>query len=373
VRILVINVGSSSVKLGVVENGVRLFRHSSNNLKNITNTLDKISNILALNGYKTFDAIGHRVVHGGETFKDSCLIDSTVIDGIESCVPLAPLHLPHNLVGIRLAQKIWPDVPQIATFDTAFHQKMPQKAVTYAVTQKWRNLGLRRYGFHGSSHKYVMQRVAEELNKPSEDLRIISCHLGNGASVCAIEEGVSVDTSMGMTALEGLVMGTRSGDVDPGLFAFLYRTQGLLPDEIEKYLYNECGLKGLTGINDMRMIEQQVKEGDEKAILAIDVYAYRARKYVGAYAAAMSGVDVLAFTGGIGEHSATIRRRICEGFEFMGLHFDENKNVAVKLQSYEAPQIQKENSRVKVLVTQTREQWMIAKEVEQILNPAGYA
>ncbi len=367
-RILVINAGSSSVKFGVFDNGAHIFKYSLDGLEHIEPALEKIPGILKENGYKNFDAIGHRIAHGGEVFREACIIDSKVISAIESCVPLAPLHNPPNLAGIRIAQKSWPDLPQVAVFDTAFHQTMPQKAITYAVPQEWRDLGLRRYGFHGTSHKYVMQRVAEELSKSPEDLRIISCHLGNGASICAIDKGMSVDTSMGMTALEGLVMGTRSGDVDPGLFAFLYRTQGLTADQIEKSLYSESGLKALAGSNDMRVIEDKAADGDKKAQLALDIYAYRVRKYIGAYAAVMDGADVLAFTGGIGEHSVAMRKRICEGLDFMGLDFDEKKNAAVKLDGFEAPQIQKDNAKVKVIVTQTREQWMIAREAENILR-----
>lgn len=367
-RVLIINAGSSSVKFGVFDGGEHTYKHSLDGLEKIEDALARIPGILKESGYENFDAIGHRIAHGGAAFLDACIINSEVVSAIENCVPLAPLHNPPNLAGIRITQQIWPDVPQVAVFDTAFHQTMPQKAVTYAVPQEWRDLGLRRYGFHGTSHKYVMQRVAEELGEAPEDLRVISCHLGNGASICAIDRGVSVDTSMGMTALEGLVMGTRSGDVDPGLFAFLYRTQGLLPDQIEKNLYSDSGLKALAGTNDMRVLEGQAAEGNEKAQLALDVYAYRARKYIGAYAAAMGGADVLAFTGGIGEHSAVMRQRICEGLEFMGLHFDEEKNAAIKLKDFEAPQIQTEKSQVKVIVTQTREQWMIAKESENILR-----
>ncbi len=366
-RILVINAGSSSVKFGVFDRGEHIFKHSLDGLEHIEPALEKIPSILKENGYEDFDAIGHRVAHGGEAFLEARIIDSQVISAIESCVPLAPLHNPPNLAGIRIAQQTWPAVPQIAVFDTAFHQTMPQKAVIYAVPQEWRDMGLRRYGFHGTSHKYVMQRIAEELSKAPEDLRIISCHLGNGASICAIDRGVSVDTSMGMTALEGLVMGTRSGDVDPGLFAFLYRTKGLLPDQIEKHLYSDSGLKALAGSNDMRVIEEQAAEGDERAELAFDIYAYRVRKYIGAYTVAMGGVDVLAFTGGIGEHSTAMREHICRGLEFMSLDIDEGKNAAVKLKAFEAPEIQTEKSQVKVIVTKTREQWMIAKEVKNIL------
>ena len=367
-RILVFNAGSSSVKFGVFEGGEHVFKHSLDGLEHVEPALEKVPGLLKENGYEDFDGIGHRIAHGGEAFLEARLIDGQVISAIEGCVPLAPLHNPPNLAGIRIAQNIWPETPQVAVFDTAFHQSMPQKAVIYAVPQDWRDLGLRRYGFHGTSHKYVMQRVAEELGQAPEDLRIISCHLGNGASVCAIDRGVSVDTSMGMTALEGLVMGTRSGDVDPVLFAFLHRTRGLTADQIEKRLYSDSGLKALAGTNDMRVIDEQAAEGDGKAALALDIYAYRARKYIGAYAAAMGGVDVLAFTGGIGEHSAAMRARICTGFDFMDLHFDEQKNADLKLAGYEAPQIQTDASQVKVIVTQTREQWMIARETEHVLD-----
>lgn len=367
-RILVVNAGSSSVKFGVFDSGEHVFKQSLDGLEHVEAALEKIPGILKENGYEDFGAIGHRIAHGGEAFTEACIIDSQVIRAIESCVPLAPLHNPPGLAGIRLTQNMWPETPQVVVFDTAFHQTMPQKAMTYAVPQEWRDMGLRRYGFHGSSHKYVMQRVAEALEQAPENLKIISCHLGNGASVCAIDRGVSVDTSMGMTALEGLVMGTRSGDIDPGLFAFLYRTQGLTPDQVEKHLYSDSGLKALVGTNDTRVIEGKAADGDQKAQLTLELYAYRVRKYIGAYVAVMDGVDVLAFTGGIGENSVAIRARICNGFDFMGLHFDEKKNAAVKLKDYEAPQIQTEASQVKVIVSQAREQWMIAKETKEILG-----
>jgi len=367
-RILVINAGSSSIKFGVFDNGEHVFKHTLDNLEKIEDALEKVPSILKENGCKNFDVIGHRIAHGGEAFLEACIIDSKVISAIESCVPLAPLHNPPNLVGISIAQKAWPNVPQVAVFDTAFHQSMPQKAVTYAVPQKWRDLGLRRYGFHGTSHKYVMMRVSEELGSRPQDLRIISCHLGNGASICAINRGQSVDTSMGMTPLEGLVMGTRSGDVDPGLFAFLYRTQGLLPDQIEEHLYKNSGMKALSGAgNDMRVIQQKAENGDEQAALAIDIYTYRVRKYIGAYVAVLGTVDILAFTGGIGENSSFVRQKICNNLGFINLHFDENRNAKVDLKSYEAPQIHAEKSRIKVMVTKTREQWMIAKECEDIM------
>ena len=222
-QILVINAGSSSVKFSVFEEEEQIFKSSLDKLEDIAAAIEQVPVTLAKNGFAPPQAVAHRVAHGGGAFKDAYLIDDAVLSSIEAATPLAPLHNPPNLAGIRMAQQCWPNVPQVAVFDTAFHQTMPPYATTYAVPKEWRDMGLQRYGFHGTSHKYVMHRVAQELEVIPSDLRIISCHLGNGASVCAIDRGTSVDTSMGMTALEGLVMGTRSGDVDPGLFAFLAR------------------------------------------------------------------------------------------------------------------------------------------------------
>jgi len=371
-QILVINAGSSSVKFSVFEEGEQIFKSSLDKLEDIAVAMEQIPDILTKNGFAHPQAVAHRVAHGGAVFKDACLIDDAVLSSIEANIPLAPLHNPPNLAGIRMAQQCWPDVAQVAVFDTAFHQTMPPYATTYAVPKEWRDMGLQRYGFHGTSHKYVMHRVAEELNTLPTDLRIISCHLGNGASVCAIDRGVSVDTSMGMTALEGLVMGTRSGDVDPGLFAYMEREAGLSSQQVEKALYHDSGLKALSGIgNDMRDIEKKAAEGDAKAQLAIQVYAYRVRKYIGAYANVMGGFDVLAFTGGIGEGSASMRARICQRMDYLGLYFDEDKNRDVKLEVFEAPELQQTNSRVRVMVTQTREQWMIAQETIRVLKEAS--
>jgi len=372
-RVLTINAGSSSVKLAVFDTGAnaQLYKAAVEGAASIEDAIRRIPEMLKARGITALDAIGHRVAHGGTKFRDACVIDPGVIQGIEECTPLAPLHNPAALAGIRVAADAWPGVPQVAVFDTAFHRTIPERAATYAVPQRWRDAGVRRYGFHGTSHKYVMLRVAEELKTPAAELRIVSCHLGNGASVCAIERGASIDTSMGMTALEGLVMGTRCGDVDPGLFAHLERTLGLSVAEIERALYRESGLAALSGLgNDMRNIEKRAAEGDRNAQLAIQVYAYRVRKYLGAYAAAMSGVDVVAFTGGIGENSASMRRRILSGLEFLGLALDEDRNAGVRLAGSEAPQIQRDNSRVRVIVTRTREQWMIALEAARILAPA---
>lgn len=369
-NILTINAGSSSVKFAVfnMTTNTQIYKSEIERINSVENAVHHIPKLLKAENIIKIDAIGHRVAHGGAKFKDSQLINGNVIKAIEDCVPLAPLHNPLSLAGIKIAQQAWPNIPHIAVFDTAFHQTIPERAYTYAVPEKWRDIGLRRYGFHGTSHKYVMMRVAEELKVHVNQLCIISCHLGNGASVCAIERGISVDTSMGMTSLEGLVMGTRSGDVDPGIFAYLNHTLGLNVDEIEMALYKESGLSALSGIgNDMCDIEKQASLGDKKAQLAIQVYAYRVRKYIAAYAGVMGGVDVIAFTGGIGEHSASMRKRICERLDYLGLTFDDDKNANVKLTDSEAPQIQADNSFVKVIVTESHEQWMIAQEASRIL------
>lgn len=370
-HVLVLNAGSSSIKFSVFDtaNNTQLFKSELERLVDVQEGMRQIPGILKAEGFEKPDAVGHRIAHGGETFKDATKVDDKVIAAIRACIPLAPLHNPPGLAGIEMAKAAWPDVPQVAVFDTAFHQHIPPYAFTYAVPAKWREKGVRRYGFHGTSHKYVMLKAAETLHCGPEELRIISCHLGNGASVCAIDRGVSVDTSMGMTALEGLVMGSRSGDVDPGLFSFLYREMGLTPDKVEQALYQESGLKALSGMgNDMRDIEAKAAEGNTDAMLAIQVYAYRARKYIGAYAASMGGVDVLAFTGGIGEHSASMRRRICDRLEFLGLYIDQDKNDQLHLKDYEMAQVQLPHSRVRVMVTETREQWMIAQEVKRIMG-----
>ncbi len=371
-RVLVINAGSSSLKFSVfdMDTGTTRFKRDLEiGSLGFEAAMAQIPAALAEAEETTVDAIGHRVAHGGAAFRDVTLIDDGVMQAIDGLSPLAPLHIPPALNGIRVARAHWPAAPQFAVFDTAFHSSIPPCAHTYAVPMAWRNAGLRRYGFHGTSHKYVMERVAQELGASTQDLRIISCHLGNGASVCAIDRGVSVDTSMGLTALEGLVMGSRSGDVDAGMFGFLQRHLGLSIEQIEDALYRQSGLLALSGLgNDMRRIEVAAADGDPNAQLALNVFAYRARKYIGAYAAAMGGCDVLAFTGGIGENSASTRRRICDRLEFLGLYLDEDRNSSLQLQGFAAPQIQQPNSRIRVIVTQTREQWMIAREVHHALS-----
>ncbi|MCC5956859.1 MAG: acetate/propionate family kinase [Natronohydrobacter sp.] len=392
-RILVFNAGSSSLKFGVFEvtagATVNTARHclkgsferfgpqgcrlTLNGMAQdaaptgLGEAARAVPDLLRGAGVSELDAIGHRVAHGGSKYTGPALLDDAIVGQLQGLIPLAPLHNPANLDAIALARNVWPDLPQWAVFDTSFHLTNPARATTYAVPDAWRAAGLRRFGFHGTSHKYVAQRAAEALDQPLRSLRIISLHLGNGASACAISRGESLDSSMGMTPLEGLVMGTRSGDVDPGLFGFLSREMGLDIAAIETALYSESGLKGLTGVSDMRDVEARAAEGDAAAQLAINIYAYRARKYIGAYAAAMGGLDALVFTGGIGENSPSMRRRICDGLDFLGIRLDHDRNQAVDLTGRAAPQIQAYGARVNVLVTETAEQLMIAREVAEAM------
>ena len=391
-QVLVFNAGSSSLKFGIFSVGMEThevfkgsyerfrsgqceyrFRHGEIDERG---TAPFGSPAKALKGVRTalkrfrldaIDAIGHRIVHGGTSFSSPTLLDEEAVKEIEALTPLAPLHIPANLEAVRHCREFWPNIRQVAVFDTAFHSSNPTFATTYAVPAKWREAGLRRFGFHGTSHKYVAQRAADEIGSPLSDLMIVSIHLGNGASVCAIKRGQSMDSSMGMTPLEGLVMGTRSGDVDPGAFGFLSRELGLSVQEIENALYDDSGLKALAGSSDMRDIEERAGKGDAQGQIAIDIYAYRARKYVGAYAAAMGGLDAVVFTGGIGENSPSMRRRICDGLDFMGLQLDYDRNRDCDISNRAAPQIQTSGSRVRVIVTETQEQLMIAKETADAL------
>jgi acetate kinase len=394
-QILVFNAGSSSLKFSVFDLAIkdsRIFKgeyeqfadgacvlhyrqgETAETLQrnesggSVLEVIHKVPALLEEFGLHTFDAVGHRVVHGGEEFRCATLVDDEVMQKLDVCSVLAPLHNPVSQSVIRLSRELWPDLPQVAVFDTAWHQTIPDYAHTYAVPKAWRDMGLRRYGFHGTSHHYVAQHAAKHLQQPLNTLRIISCHLGNGASVCAINHGQSVDTSMGMTPMEGLVMGTRAGDVDPGIFSFLQRELGLDIAAVEDALNNASGLHALAGTADLRLVETRAAAGDAEAQLAIHIYAYRVRKYIGAYAAAMGGLDVVVFTGGIGENSAAMRRRICERLEFLGLYLDDDCNRVPALDDFAAPQLQAVDSRVRVMVTRTNEQFMIAREVRQLLE-----
>ena len=309
--------------------------------------------------------IGHRVVHGGEAFQTPALIDEKVVTAIRALIPLAPLHNPANLAGIEVALKFAPHVPQVAVFDTAFHQSVPPQAFRYALPNDlYRDHNVRRYGFHGTSHFYVAKQAAGYLKRALASLNLITLHLGNGASVTAIANGKSVDTSMGMTPLEGLIMGTRSGDIDPAIIFYLGRQTGLAPDEIESLLNKNSGLKGICGLNDMRAIAQSAAEGDASARLAIEMYCYRIKKYIGAYHAVLGEVDALVFTGGIGENAANIRLRSCEGLSCFGIEVDAKRN---QLKSKTPGAIQSDRSRVKILVVPTDEELEIAVQtIEKI-------
>ena len=305
-------------------------------------------------------AIGHRVVHGGERFKHSVLITKSVVDAIRETIPLAPIHNSVNLKGIEICQEAFPEVPQVAVFDTSFHQNMPAKAYRYPLAESlYKDHKIRRYGFHGSSHYYVASRAAVVLDKPLASLNLITLHLGNGASACAIQEGHCVDTSMGMTPLEGLMMGTRSGDIDPAIIFYLARTTGLDLDEIDTLLNQKSGLLGICGSNDMREIQQRADQGGKRATLAIEMYCYRIKKYIGAYLAVLGRLDVLIFTAGIGENSAIVRKQVCQGLENLGIQIDPKKNSASMNSETE---IQSNNSPVKIMVIRTDEETEIARE-----------
>ena len=315
-------------------------------------------------------AVGHRTVHGGEAFANSVRIDDQVIQTIRECSALAPLHNPHNLKGIEVCLKLLPDTPQVAVFDTAFHQTMPPESFLYALPYSlYEKLKVRRYGFHGTSHRYVAQRAAEELDRPMQECKIITCHLGNGASIAAVCKGESVDTSMGFTPLEGLVMGTRCGDIDPALVLHLMHALSLSPQEMDDLLNTQSGMLGLTGFShDMREIEEQAKKGNQRAELALDIYCRRIQKYIGAYAAEMGGVDAIVFTGGVGENSDLVRRKVCQGLEFLGIQYDEAANmqhVPWAKARPSSPHIS--TGPTKVMVIPTNEELVIARDTRDIL------
>ena len=398
-KILVINSGSSSIKYqlfdmtdktvlasGLLEQigeGESRLTHRTRTLRGEMETLDKtgrvgnhkegiqlISSVLQesddLPAMDELSGIGHRVVHGGEDFQEPTIIHQKVVDTIRKLIPLAPLHNPANLLGIEVSMESAPAVPQVAVFDTAFHQSIPKHAFRYAIPQDlYEAHGVRRYGFHGTSHHYVAKQAALVLNRPLESVSLITLHLGNGASATAIKEGKSIDTSMGMTPLEGLIMGTRSGDIDPAIIFYLQRQTGMGGEAVESILNKESGLKGICGVNDIREIGQLAEKGDPEAKLAIEMVCYRIKKYIGAYCAALGRLDALVFTGGIGENASFIRAGSCEGLSSLGIEVDPEKN---NLRSNEAFEIQSANSPVKVLVIPTNEELEIAEQTVATIN-----
>ena len=310
------------------------------------------------------DAVGHRVVHGGERFTDSVLISDDVLNGIEACAELAPLHNPPNLYGINACMRLMYNTPQVAVFDTAFHQTMPKVAYLYGLPyEMYVKYGLRRYGFHGTSHKYVAQQAAELMGEHMSDLRFITCHLGNGASIAAIKYGKSIDTSMGYTPLEGLVMGTRSGEIDPAIIPFLMEKENMNAQQIDDYLNRRSGILGISGLSsDFRDLESAANRGDERSQLAIDIFAYKVKKYIGGYVAAMGGVDAIIFTAGLGENSPFMRDKICNGLEYLGTRIDPELN---KLRGKQM-EISIKRARVKIFVIPTNEELVIARDTLNI-------
>jgi acetate kinase len=397
-KILVLNCGSSSIKYqffslannaliakGIVEKiGMKgsFLKHEKENGQKVMFEgeildhkigIEYILGVLSsakhgcIKNLEEISAVGHRVVHGGEFFTESKLVNDEVIQALEKYTELAPLHNPPNLKGIYGIQSLIPSIPQVAVFDTAFHTSMPKHAYMYAIPYAlYKKYGIRRYGFHGTSHRYVSTRACEILGTKCAGMKIVTCHLGNGASVCAIKNGISVDTSMGFTPIEGLIMGSRSGDIDMGAVTFIMDKEKIGTKSASVLFNKHSGLLGISGASsDMREIQEAAGKGDERSLLAIKMFDYRVKKYIGAYAAAMGGLDVLIFTGGVGENSDMNRAGICEGLEFMGIELDEQINTG--LRSKEAI-ISKKDGRVKVMVVPTNEELMIAIDTQKIIE-----
>ncbi|HON18956.1 MAG TPA: acetate kinase [Salinivirgaceae bacterium] len=316
---------------------------------------------------KEIDAVGHRVAHGGEIFTQSALINDHVKQEIEKCIELAPLHNPANLMGIVSMEKLLPNVKQVAVFDTSFHQTMPKESYLFAIPfEYYEKYKIRRYGFHGTSHKFVAKKCCDMIGVDMEKVNIITCHLGNGASVAAIKNGKSVDTSMGFTPVDGLMMGTRSGAIDPGVLLYIAEKENLSLKDVNNLINKKSGVLGISGISsDMRDLEMAAKEGNERAALAIKMYSYRVKKYIGAYAAAMGGVDIIIFTGGIGENDHEVRRQVCQGLEFLGVDFDTEKNHNLRGKDTE---ITKPGSKTKVFLITTNEELVIATDTMRIVS-----
>lgn len=399
-KVLVINAGSSSLKYqlynmknesvlasGYVERigmDASIITHKPVNnteVREVSDILDHVTAVKrvcdmlihpefgALNKMEEIDAVGHRVVHGGEAFSSSVLVTKDVKDEIRRLFDLAPLHNPAHMMGITAVEANLPHVPQVVVFDTAFHQTMPNTSYLYPIpTVLYRRHKVRRYGFHGTSHSYVSQQAAEFLGKPLESLKMITCHIGNGASLAAIKDAKSLDTSMGMTPLEGLMMGTRSGDLDPAIVPYVMNKEELTLNEVNSMLNKHSGMLAVSGLSsDMREVTEAMSDGDKNAKLAFDMYTYRMRKYIGAYAAAMNGLDTLVFTAGVGENSVIFRKAVCEGISFLGIELDETRNAE---RSKEARVISTDASRIKVLVVPTNEELLIARDTYRLAKHA---
>ena len=394
-KILVLNCGSSSLKYQLIDmdtdevmakgtyerigeqsfvthkvNGEKIkFDHP---VKNHKEAIDFMTQLLLDKKYNTIqsldeiDGIGHRVAQGEDKFNSSVLIDEDVIAKIEECAELAPVHNKAAVTGIRAAMEAMPGKPNVAVFDTVFHQTIPEERYMYPIPYKYyEKYGIRKYGFHGTSHKYVSQRVAELLGKPIEDLKTIVCHLGQGASLCAVKDGKSVDTTMGLTPLAGVPMGSRSGDIDPSIVTFIMKKENLTPDQMDKILNKESGKLGISGVSvDDRDIEAAAKEGNKRAQLALDSFVYQVVGNIGKYAAQMNGVDVITFAGGIGENSKEVRKQICESLSFLGVEIDNEKNNT----RGEEIEISTPNSKVKVYIVPTNEELMIARETQELVK-----
>lgn len=391
-KILAVNAGSSSLKFQLIEMtteeeitkglferiGLKdsIFTMSTNGSKiekvldieghsvAVTMLLEHLLSEGVVSSYDEIDGIGHRVVHGGELFSDSVLLTDEIVGKLEEISGFAPLHNPANIVGIKAFKKALPNTPAVAIFDTAFHQTMPEKSFLYALPYEYyEKYGIRKYGFHGTSHKYVTERAAKILNKPLEDTRLISCHLGNGASIAAVKGGKSVDTSMGFTPLAGVIMGTRSGNIDPALIPYIMERTDQSADEVVNVLNKKSGLLGLSGFSsDLRDITTAAEEGNERAQLALDVFTDRIHQHIGQYAAGMGGVDAIIFTAGIGENSTIVREKVMRGLEFMGVYFDPSLNNVRGKEAY----ISYPHSPVKVLIIPTNEEIMLARDTVRI-------
>lgn len=398
-KILVVNAGSSSLKYqlmdmtdesvkakGVVERigqSGSFLKHSVPGRDTVEINLDAKTHVVAikavldalvdkkigiLSSIDEIDAVGHRVLHGGEKFAKSVVIDQECLDAIEEFIPLGPLHNPANLMGIKACEEAMPNVPMVAVFDTAFHQTMPKEAYMYGLPyEAYRKHRIRRYGFHGTSHLYVSAKAAEVVGKDIKDLKIITCHIGNGSSLAAVKNGKCVDTSMGLTPLEGLVMGTRCGDIDPAIVPIIMEREGLTPAEMDTYMNKKSGVLGLSDnlSSDFRDLGKAFKEGNEFAALALNVVAYRIKKYIGSYAAVMNGVDVIVFTAGVGENDSYIRELTLEGLEYLGVELDKNVN---DMTHGKIAKISTDNSKVAVYVIPTNEELVIARDTQRLVN-----